>query len=267
MDAMIARTRTKPIVYPSSDGKPMAETEAHGLAMQDLIARLKWRYEPQPDAHAAGNLLCYWEEGNNKRSLAPDAFVAFGVGKEPRETFLTWVEGTFPAVVFEITSKTTRHEDVRKKLPIYRDIWKVREYFLFDPRWEYLNPPLQGYRLEGGLYVPIEAVNGGLESQVLGLTIYRNRHKLKLIDTTSGKEQLTEYEELAQQAEEQRLLAEKLLAEAELQKLMAVRKYSEAEQAKQKIELEKQQIEKQAERQAVEIEQLKAELARLRAGS
>ena len=46
---------------------------------------------------------------------------------------------------------------------------QVAEYFLFDPRGEYLSPALQGYRLIEGQYVPIEPVSGRLPSVELGL--------------------------------------------------------------------------------------------------
>ena len=45
----------------------------------------------------------------------------------------------------------------------------VKEYFLFDPFEDYLDPPIQGYRLRKGAYVPIKPVNGRLPSQVTGL--------------------------------------------------------------------------------------------------
>ena len=42
-------------------------------------------------------------------------------------------------------------------------------HLLFDPTEDYLDPPLQGFRLAGELYVPIEPIAGRLPSQVLGL--------------------------------------------------------------------------------------------------
>src|SRR5207245_1279828 len=102
--------------------------------------------------------------------LAPDVFVVRGVRKLPlRDNYLVWKEGPYPQAVIEVTSKTTAKEDKEKKLRIYRDIWKVQEYFLFDPRSEYLKPPLQGHRLRGNRYLKIKAVAGRFPSEVLGL--------------------------------------------------------------------------------------------------
>ena len=72
-------------------------------------------------------------------------------------------------MVFEVTSKKTRKQDLTKKFEIYRDVLRVREYFLFDPFEEYLDPSLQGYRLVDGNYEPIAMVKGGMPSEVLGL--------------------------------------------------------------------------------------------------
>ena len=49
--------------------------------------------------------------------------------------------------MIEITSKSTKGEDKKTKFELYRDILKVSEYFMFDPTQDYLNPPLQGFRL------------------------------------------------------------------------------------------------------------------------
>ena len=66
--------------------------------------------------------------------------------------------------MIEVTSPSTRKEDLVHKRRIYQDEIKVAEYFLFDPRSEYLNPSLQGHRLSGGRYEPILPVSGRLPS-------------------------------------------------------------------------------------------------------
>lgn len=195
---------TTPIVYPTSDGKPMAETELHQRVMVDLIFRLKAWAAARHHVHAAGNLLVYYEEGNIGRHLAPDAFVVFGVPNHERETFRTWAEKSVPSVVFEITSKTTRREDTRTKRAVYQDVWEVDEYFLFDPLEDYLDPSLQGFRRVRGAFQPIKSnKDGSLASRRLGLTLSRHGDQLRLHDTATGEMILTE-----QEAEIARLKAE-----------------------------------------------------------
>src|SRR3954452_8975828 len=98
--------------YPTSDGRPMAETDLHRQDMMDLITTLQDRSAVEPNVYVTGNLLLYYEEGNRRKHVSPDVFVAFGVPKEPlRDYYLLWLEPKGPDVVIEITSKTTRRED------------------------------------------------------------------------------------------------------------------------------------------------------------
>ena len=89
------------IVYPESDGKPMAETDKHRNLMVDFIQMLQHHFRDDP-VYVSGNLLIYYEQGNSKKSVAPDVFVVFGVSKKPRRTYLTWEEGNTPDFVLEL---------------------------------------------------------------------------------------------------------------------------------------------------------------------
>ena len=191
---MPARTVDAPqtfgaIDYPSSDGEPMAETDRHRDLLLDATTRLAHRYAAAPNVYVSGNLLVYYKEGKPRVCLAPDCFVAFGVEKGERDTFKTWVERAYPAVVFEFTSASTRGNDTGKKFAVYQDIWKVDEYFLFDPFEEYLSPSLQGYRRDGqGKLVPIPPdAAGSLLSERLNLKLSRDGTSLAYRDAATGK--------------------------------------------------------------------------------
>ena len=195
MATVPGQRRTREIEYPSGDGKPMAETELHLRDMIDTIQVLDDYFADQPNVYVCGNLLLYYEEGNPRKHVAPDVLVALDVPKEPdRDYYLVWKERKAPDFVVEITSKSTKQEDKKTKFAIYRDILRVSEYFLFDPRAEYLEPPLQGFRLVGGDYVPIEPIAGRLPSQVLGLHLERDGEKLRLFDPATGERLLTRLE-------------------------------------------------------------------------
>jgi hypothetical protein len=107
--------------------------------------------------------------------------------------------------VIELTSSSTRKDDTDRKLTLYRDVLKVKEYFLLDPNGDYLNPRLQGHRLRGGEYHPIRAVNGRLPSQVLGLHLQQDGNTLRLWDPDAEAYLLTPGQllELTQQQLEQ----------------------------------------------------------------
>ena len=154
MGLMATTPRSRTIEYPTSDGKPMAETEVHRDNMLDLIETLKAHFAADPMAYVSGNMLMFYEEGNNREHLAPDVFVARGVPKRLRDNYLIWEEGKGPDLVIELTSKTTRREDQTKKLALYRDVLRVPEYFQLDPTEDYLKPPMQGHRLRRGATFP-----------------------------------------------------------------------------------------------------------------
>jgi Uma2 family endonuclease len=207
------KRRAREIQYPSGDGKPMAETELHLKDMIDTIQVLDDFFAAQPNVYVYGNLLLYYEEGNPRKHVSPDVLVALGVAKQPlRDYYLVWKEGKAPDFIVEITSKSTKQEDKKKKLGIYRDILRVSEYFLFDPTEDYLDPPLQGFRLAGGEYASIEPVAGRLPSQVVGLHLERDGKQLRLFDPATGQRLLTRLE--GREAAERRAAEERRRADA-----------------------------------------------------
>jgi Uma2 family endonuclease len=208
--------------YPTSDGKPMAETDQHRILMNELIDTLDDHYAADPRVYVSGNLLVCYQPGNRRKHVAPDVFVVRGVPKQRRLNYLVWEEGRAPQVVIELTSSSTRKEDQQTKLALYRDVLKVREYFLFDPFGDYLTPRLQGYRLRGGVYRRIRAVNDRLPSQVLGLHLEPNGSDLRLWNPVTGSWLPTRAERAAQ-AEQARAQAEQERDQAvqELQQQLA----------------------------------------------
>lgn len=182
------------IEYPESDGKPMAESDVHLDAMVGVIQGLKDHFADDPDVYVAGNLLLYYEEGK-RSSVAPDAFVVRGVPKRKRGTYLLWREGKAPCFVLEVTSKTTRKEDLATKKDLYARLG-VEEYFLFDPLGEYLRPRFQALRLAGREYRPMPpASDGSLVSQTLGIAFRAAGEFLRMTDVATGQPVLS-HEEL-----------------------------------------------------------------------
>jgi Uma2 family endonuclease len=196
----------KAIDYPTTDGRPMAETELHGLVMVALIQTLREYFRARPRVYVWGNLLVFYQRGDRRKHVSPDVFVVRGVPKRVRDNYLIWEEGKAPEFVIELTSSSTRREDQTRKFALYRDVLKVKEYFLFDPFQDYLDPPLQGYRLRAGRYVPIRPVDGRLPSRVVGLHLERDGSDLRLWDPQTGLRLLTPEEAL--RAENERLRRE-----------------------------------------------------------
>jgi Uma2 family endonuclease len=226
--ATAPRSKTvRQIDYPTSDGKPMAETELHWQVMVDVVEPMRDFFAADPMVHVGGNLLLFYEERNRRKHVSPDAFMVRGIPKFPlRDYYLLWEEGKPPDVVIEITSKTTRREDQTKKRVLYRDVLKIPEYFQFDPTEDYLDPSLQGVRRIGDNYEPIVSVNGRLPSKVLGLHLERSGQELKLWDPACGLWLLTprqraEKEQQRAEAVEQSAVTERQNAEVAQRRLEA----------------------------------------------
>ncbi len=207
--------------YPTSDGRPMGETDLHRTVMFDTINTLIDHYAGQ-QVYVTGNLLLFYEQGNRRKHVSPDCMVVFGAEMLPRDYYLLWAEGRNPNAVIEVTSKTTRREDLKTKMALYRDVIRVNEYFLFDPTQDYLVPRLQGYKLSSGAYAPIEMLNNRLPSQQLSLELEADGTSLRFFNPATGHWLPTpaEAREQADLAREQADLAREQ-AEAENQRLMS----------------------------------------------
>lgn len=138
--------------YPSSAGKPIAEGDFQRIQLTYGIDSLSFHFKAALDIYVSGNLFIYYEEGNPSAVIAPDVFVVFGVEKKRRRSYKVWEEGgKLPDFVLEITSKSTAAQDRGAKMGLYAYLG-VREYFMFDPTSDYLDPPLQGMKLNGNGY-------------------------------------------------------------------------------------------------------------------
>ncbi|HVA50773.1 MAG TPA: Uma2 family endonuclease [Pirellulales bacterium] len=175
------------IEYPTGDGRPVGETPIHFKNLAVAVQTLDRHFEREPLVYVWGNMFVYYEKGNRHKHVSPDVFAAFGVPKDkPRDAYFIWEEGHGLDFVVELTSKSTQGEDLDDKMSIYQDEIVVPEYFLFDPKGEYLDPPLQGHRLRAGKYVPIEMVEGRLPSEVLGLHLERDAEWLRFYNPATG---------------------------------------------------------------------------------
>lgn len=228
-------TVSKRIDYPTSDGKPMAETDAHRAVIMDSIAILDDFYSDQPMVYVSGDLLLFYKEGDRRVHLAPDVFVVFDVEKRQRDNFLLWEERCGPQFVLEVTSKSTRQVDIGKKHHIYQDVLRVPEYFLFDPLGEYLKPALKGYRLQGPDYQPIASVDGRLPSDVTGFHLVANGKRLDFYDPRTRTVRKTPVAAARETAQIERAGRER--AEADRERAEAGRERAEAELAELRAEL------------------------------
>jgi Uma2 family endonuclease len=233
------------IVYPSSDGEPLAETSVHVDAIIDLVVVLRQYLEGQSAIVLADQFL-YYAQGYPKLRLAPDVMVIFDVTPGPRDNYKTWEEGQVPVVIFEITSEGTKERDQNFKKILYEQL-EVKEYWLFDPKGEWIEEQLRGYRLRGEQYEPIT----DNRSEPLQLRLAVDGQQIALYREDTG-EKLLASSELAQALRAEILARQQAEDRAEQER-------QRAEQERQRAEQERQRAE-QAERQ---VEQLKEQLRSL----
>ena len=93
------------IVYPDSDGQPMAENTLQFEWIVTVKGGLEAMFRHRPDVFVAGDLLWYPVEGKPEIRTAPDAMVVLGRPPGYRGSYKQWEEDNIaPQVVFEIVS-------------------------------------------------------------------------------------------------------------------------------------------------------------------
>jgi Uma2 family endonuclease len=122
------------LLYPDSDGKPMADNTLQYRWIVRLVSNLKQLLQGQV-AFVAGDLLWYPVpvEVPPAPCQAPDAMVVLGRPAGDRGSYKQWEEDDIaPQVVFEILSPSNTATENLKKQFFYRE-HGVLEVFFYDP--------------------------------------------------------------------------------------------------------------------------------------
>ena len=207
-------------LYPESDGKPMAETDMHAVAIINLRQRFDRFLADNQGAYVSGTIMMYDIEGPGRTAVSPDILVSFGIGKKLRRTYKVWEEGKPPDFVMEFSSKGTFQNDLGHKKIHYASMG-IPEYFLCDIDRRYLPTPLMGFRLKDGAYERIpENADGSVSSVTLGVSFHLLDEGLAVCDEATGAWLQTPAEaaEAAEQRAEQEAAA-RAEAEAETSRL------------------------------------------------
>ena len=179
------------VEYPSSDGKPVAESDFQFTPIAYARAALRDHFRSRSDVYVAANLFIYYQEGNPKAAVAPDVFVVLGAAGHDRDHYRLWLEPKAPDFVLEVTSRSTWREDQGRKRRLYGELG-VAEYWQYDPTGDYLEPRLQGLQLAGDRYrrMPERRPAAGgqrMYSAVLGLELRVSEGEFHLHDPVAGK--------------------------------------------------------------------------------
>lgn len=228
------RTPPGPIVYPESDGKPLAENTLQLQWIMVFVGNLMALFQDAADVFVGGDQLWYPVEGHPEITTAPDAYVVFGRPKGHRDSYKQWEEGDVPmTVVFEVLSPGNTPAEMKDKHQFYEE-YGVEEYYIFDPG----KNKLEVWVRRRTVLVRHRKVNG-FASPRLGIRFDLSGEEL-VVYGPNGKRFLT-FVEIDQ---------------------VAVREALRADRAEQRAGSEAQRAEK-AERRAEKAEQRAARMAEL----
>ena len=229
------------LVYPESDGEPMAETPKHQQVMIDCMDMLRSHFREVPDVYIGGNMLLYYEEGNPRKSISPDVFMVRGLSQKDLRTYKTWEQPPTLDFVLEVASPSTFENDFTVKKEIYAKILRVKEYYIYDPYGE-IEPAFIGFRLVGEDYQEIAFVNERLPSEVLGLELGEREGVLRLYNAvTEGWLSTSQERADAAEARAEQEASARQDAEARVEQEASARQDAEAELAKLRETLERLQ--------------------------
>lgn len=189
------------VIYPDSDGQPMANNTKQFRWILVIQQNLDWLFADDPNVFVAGDLFWYPVEGRPNIVNAPDVMVVFGRPKGDRGSYQQWnEEDVAPQVVFEILSPSNTQDEMERKLLFY-ERYGVEEYYIYDPDRNRLRGWL---RTEDGLDIIPQMADW--VSPRLGIRFAWSEEDLEFY-RPDGERFLT-YVEIAQRFEEERQRAD-----------------------------------------------------------
>lgn len=242
------------LVFPDSDGQPMAENTRQYEAIVTLKGNIE-AFAPE-SAFVAGDHLIYVNPTDPTQRQAPDVYVAFGRPRGHRGSYKVWEEeGVFPQVVFEVLGPSNTAAEMRAKRRFYFQ-HGAEEYYEFDPEagtW-------LGFVLNADTGLPDQIKEmDGFFSPRLGIRFaFRPLHLLVFRPDDS---RFLSFQELNDLAENERRRAELEKVRANQEKERANEEQARADQEKERAEQEKaraDQEKERAERARLEAERLRA---------
>lgn len=231
MSTLAVPSSRPPVIYPESDGQPIAENTLQYQWIVTITGGLEHLFTDDPNVFVAADLFWYPVEGRPDIRIAPDTLVAFGRPKGHRGSYRQWEEGgVAPQVVFEVLSPGNRFGEMLGKLNFYRR-YGVEEYYLYDP--DPVRLELTGFARHDDDLVEISTMQGHVSPR-LGITFRMEDDGLHIL-RPDGRPFIT-FEELAhrEQAEHERANHEHRRAEEERRR--ADRECERAEQAIRELE-------------------------------
>ncbi|WP_341733465.1 Uma2 family endonuclease [Microcoleus sp. EPA2] len=241
---------TKPeIIYPDSDGEPMADNTKQFRWIVTITENLEILFANILDVFVAGDLLWYPVQGNNKIRQAPDAMVVFGRPKGDRGSYQQWKEDNIPPqVAFEILSPGNLAGKMGEKLLFYQR-YGVEEYYIYDPD----NMELSGFVRHEDWLEPIAEMNGWV-SPLLQIRFELTEDTLEIYHP-DGRKFLTpvEMDRVREQERQEKEIAQSLAQQERQEKEIA---QSLAQQERQRADEAIAQLEQERQRYQALLQQI-----------
>ena len=156
MSVSVSTAASPPVIYPDSDGEPMADNTKQFRWIVTIHDGLDSIFANDPSVFVAGDLLWYPVEGDNKTRAAPDVMVVFGRPKGDRGSYRQWEEDhVAPQVVFEVLSPGNRAGALARKIEFY-ERFGVDECYVYDPD----SGDLSGWHRMNGQWQAIPSMQG-----------------------------------------------------------------------------------------------------------
>jgi Uma2 family endonuclease len=202
---MVQQLPASEIIYPESDGKPMADNTEQFQWIVTIKENLELMYADDPNVFVAGDLLWYPIEGDNRLCQAPDTLVALTRPKGYRGSYKQWEENNVaPQVVFEILSPSNRRGDMAKKLQFYNR-YGVEEYYEYDPD----KVELIGWQRQAGMLEVIDTIDNWVSPR-LGIRFVVTPETWEIYRPDGAK--FLTYVELGQKLQDTQAKADRLAA-------------------------------------------------------
>jgi len=256
MSTLISTPTRSGVVYPESDGQPIAENTLQFRWIVTIKEGLEAVFRDRQDVFIAGDLFWYPVEGDPKIRVAPDVMIVFGRPKRERRSYLQWEEGGIaPQVIFEILSPGNRTWEMEQKLLFY-ERYGVQEYYVYDPEMI----ELSGWLREKDELREISAINGWT-SQLLGIRFVLQPSTLEIFDPENHP--FLTYLELVQQrdqiAQERDQIAQERDQVAQERDQMAQER-DQVAQERDQVAQERDQMSRQRDAEGLRAERLAAQL-------
>ena len=250
--------------YPIDDATPMTSSQEQYDAMTYSRAALRSLMEAKGGSYILkADFGLYYKAVDpalRRRAphVAPDVMLTLDAMLPPFTPYRLWEVGKAPDLVLEITSPSTKAEDVAKR-GLYAQLG-VTEYWQYEPHGPHLTPGLECCRLAEGRYVRVSGTYcyelGALWlwSRVLGTAWgLLDTGELRLWDPARKAWFPTEAGREAQ------------LDQAERERDRAKQERDRAKQERDRAKRERQQAEQERDRAQREVTRLEAEIRRLHA--